>query len=84
MSWTEFVHWCALANIEPFGHRHEELRWGTVATLLFNPNRKSGARALGPEDLFPSLKEQEETGDSPEEQRRRWLGWAIYLGAKIE
>lgn len=33
--------------------RRADLRVGLLASLLYNPHRKKGARALKPEDFFP-------------------------------
>lgn len=39
--------------------RTEDYRAGILAALFRNANRPKNAKAVGPEDFFPSLREQE-------------------------
>ena len=60
----QIAEWDAYSMLEPFGPRHEDWRAGMIASVIANPNRKKGARALQPEDFM--LKEPK----TAEEKRR--------------
>lgn len=52
----EFSRWIAFFERYAFGPVHEDLRFGYLASLLFNANRAKDAEAMMPEDFFKSLK----------------------------
>lgn len=85
MTSRELAGWLAFYRASPFGPMQEDLRAGILAMLLYNPNRKEHAKALGPADFFPSLagegEEAEEEGQSPEEMRLALLGWVALANA---
>jgi len=79
-----FAEWQAFHAASPFGPRQEEARFGVLAALAFNPNRKEGARALGPEDFFPSLKgpKIEAAAADPDRINAAMGAWAAALKAR--
>lgn len=44
VSSAEFTEWMAFAEIEPFGSHYDDLRAGTIATMLANVNRNHEKR----------------------------------------
>ena len=88
--WPKLRRWMAYAQLEPFGPVQDDFRAGHLTALTFNANRKKNAKALGPEDFFPSLKapvesDQRDRRDmSPEEMRNSLLGWVAVLGGEIK
>lgn len=87
VSSPEFVDWLAYYGVEPFGPVQEDYRAGVLASLAYNPWRKEGAEALGPEDFFPSLKQEEEGEDdywySPEGQVMLGKIWVAAAGGEV-
>jgi hypothetical protein len=59
MSQRQFLEWMEYYALEPFGARQEDLRAGILGSILINgnPHRRSSARTVKPQDLFPSLKD---------------------------
>lgn len=52
----ELETWIGYMRLEPFGPLRDDLRSGTTAAILVNTNRAKGARAVGPADLFSTLR----------------------------
>lgn len=81
MSAGGMADWVAFAEAEPFGPRHDELRWGLLVSMLLNVNRGSKkAKLWKPEDVLPSLKEGMRRRQSPEEIQATMNTWALALG----
>lgn len=57
MTVEQLNHWRIFYSMEPFGEMREDLRIGTLTSLIANTNRdpKKRARPFKPDDFFPSL-----------------------------
>jgi hypothetical protein len=77
-----FREWMEFFAHNPFGPRHEDLRAGLLASLLYAPHRKSGAPQLGPEDFFPSLR-MEPPRRTPEELAGKMMAFARGINARM-
>lgn len=53
MSSAEFTDWVALYEREPWGEHIDDLRVGTLMSLLYNMNRGNDAPALNAADFTP-------------------------------
>lgn len=70
--------WPKYFEVEPYDPLLE-WRWkATVLSLLFNPNRGKGDKALMPEDWFGFLREQLEVAHSSERAQKRML-WQMKI-----
>lgn len=59
ISYSEFIEWMILENIEPFGERGDYLRAGIIAATIANVNRGKDQPAYSPLDFMPVIKEPE-------------------------
>jgi len=53
----EVAWWQAHYEWQPFGEDREDVRAGLIYSVIRNVNRKRGGRCIGPEDVFPHLKQ---------------------------
>ncbi|MDR5756503.1 hypothetical protein [Caballeronia sp. LZ035] len=53
ISSVEYADWVALFELEPWGEHIEDLRVGTLMSLVYNSNRGKDAPALGAVDFTP-------------------------------
>lgn len=51
--------WMAFYSLEPFGSRRDDLRFGTLASIIHAMQRGKGSHPRGPEDFFPIPSAQE-------------------------
>lgn len=60
MSTEQFFFWRAYYSLEPFGEKRQDLRIGTLASLIANVNRdpRKRSRPFSPEDFFTSLQDK--------------------------
>lgn len=54
---SEFAHWMAFEQLEPFGGLSEDRRAGVIASTVFNMNRSAETKPRGASDFFPSLRD---------------------------
>jgi hypothetical protein len=59
MSSAEFGYWKAFYSLEPFGDRIDDIRMGTVASVVANVNRGKDTPAYKPMDFIPWAQEPE-------------------------
>lgn len=52
MTSREFGQWMEFYKAEPFGPMRDNLHAGIVASMLFNANRRKGARPMGASDFL--------------------------------
>lgn len=57
MSWEQFLHWAAYAEIEPFGETRADLRSAIIASVIANANRnsKKHPKPYTPDDFMPKF-----------------------------
>jgi hypothetical protein len=67
MSSAEFGEWVAYYSIEPFGERIDDLRTGTVASVVANVNRGKDTKPYMPLDFIPWAKEPVDEAPPPAE-----------------
>jgi hypothetical protein len=53
MSSAEFGYWKAFYSLEPFGDRIDDIRMGTVASVVANAHRKEDTPPFKPKDFIP-------------------------------
>jgi hypothetical protein len=66
VSSAEFGEWIAYYSIEPFGDRIDDLRAGTIASVIANIHRSKDTPPFKPLDLLPWVK-----ADKPEAPKQR-------------
>lgn len=59
MSSAEFGEWKAYYSLEPFGDRIDDIRMGTVASVVANVNRGKDTQPYKPNDFIPWAQEPE-------------------------
>lgn len=80
ISSAEFGEWVAYFTIEPFGDRVEDLRMGTVASVIANVNRGKNTPTFAPLDFVPWATEpKSETTDAPTPEAVAALVFGINL-----
>ncbi|WP_081064103.1 DUF4035 domain-containing protein [Burkholderia vietnamiensis] len=65
MSSAEFGYWKAFYSLEPFGDRIDDIRMGTVASVVANVNRKADTPPFKPKDFIPWAHEPETKESAP-------------------
>jgi hypothetical protein len=60
MSSAEFGEWKAYYSLEPFGDRIDDIRMGTVASVVANVNRGKDTPPYKPNDFIPWAQETPE------------------------
>lgn len=80
ISSAEFGEWVAYFTIEPFGARIDDLRMGTVASVIANVNRGKNTPAFAPLDFVPwAVDPKPETSDAPTPEAIAALVFGINL-----
>jgi hypothetical protein len=74
MTSREFSAWQAFAAVEPFGSGRDDLRAGTIASLIGNVYRNPQSRPepFAPGDFFPEIAPPKPKPDI----RTSWEAWA--------
>lgn len=65
MSSAEFGEWKAYFSLEPFGTRIEDIRMGTVASVVANVNRGKDTPPYKPNDFIPWVQEPQAEVSAP-------------------
>lgn len=79
MTSAEFGEWIAYYSLEPFGEIHDDIRMGTVASVIANCNRPSNtSKAFAPLDFMPWVK-PDEVVKAPESAASRAEGEAARI-----
>ena len=65
MSSAEFGEWKAYYSIEPFGDRIDDIRMGTVASVVANVNRSKDTPPYKPLDFVPWVQEPQAEVSAP-------------------
>lgn len=78
MSLSELLDWMKFYQQCPFGPDREDYRIGLLYSQFYNANRKRGAKAIGPDDVFPSLKRQRKK-QSPQQMENILMAWASQM-----
>lgn len=65
MSSAEFGEWKAYYSLEPFGERIDDIRMGTVSSVIANVNRGKDTPAFEPKDFIPWAQEPEVEDQAP-------------------
>lgn len=65
MSSAEFGEWKAYYSIEPFGDRIDDIRMGTVASVIANSNRGKDTPAYRPLQFIPWAEEPQAEASAP-------------------
>jgi hypothetical protein len=65
MSSAEFGEWKAFYSLEPFGDRIDDIRMGTLASVIANVNRGKDTPPYKPNDFIPWAQEPQAEPSAP-------------------
>lgn len=80
MSLPELMNWMRFYQQCPFGPDRDDYRAGLLYSQFYNAHRKKGAKAIGPEDVFPHLRRKARK-QTQQEMSQLVLAWAQQTNA---